>query len=101
MLEEVIWTAAAEHHFQQAYDRLENLEEGRGELLYHAVDEALSLLRRFPEMATRFGGLYRRWLIRKSKYGLFYRVHGKRLVVMALLDLRGDPRSIRRELGLP
>jgi hypothetical protein len=39
-------------------------------------------------------------LVRKFDHGIFYRIHGTRIVVTAVLDLRKDPTTIRRRLNL-
>jgi hypothetical protein len=38
--------------------------------------------------------------MRKFDHGIFYHIHGTRIVVTAVLDLRQDPTTIRRRLNL-
>src|SRR3977135_2469466 len=44
-----------------------------------------------PESAPVYAGEFRRLLVRKFDHGIFYRIHGARIVVTAVLDLRQDP----------
>ena len=53
-----------------------------------------------PESAPVYAGEFRRLLVRKFDHGIFYRIHGARIVVTAVLDLRQDPTTIRRRLNL-
>lgn len=62
------------------------------------LDAALTLMRHHPEMARIYGGPYRRMLIRDFPYGIFYEVSPTRIIVVAVMDLRQDPRTIRRKL---
>jgi len=62
------------------------------------LDAALTLLRQHPEIAPVYGGRYRRMLIRDFPYGIFYQLQPKRIVVGAIMDLRQDPKTIRRKL---
>jgi hypothetical protein len=45
-----------------------------------------------PESAPVYAGEFKRLLVRRFDHGIFYRVHGARIVVTALLDLRQDQR---------
>ena len=51
-----------------------------------------------PESAAIYAGEFRRLLVRRFDHGIFYRIHGTRIVVTAVLDLRQDPTTIRRRL---
>jgi hypothetical protein len=62
------------------------------------LDAALTLLRRNPAMAPVYAKSYRRMLIRDCPYGVFNSVHPTRLVVVAIMDLRQDPETIRRKV---
>ena len=53
-----------------------------------------------PESAPVYAGEFRRLLVRRFEHGIFYRVHGARIVVTAVLDLRQDPAKIRERLDL-
>jgi plasmid stabilization system protein ParE len=95
---ELILLQQADADIQAAFDRYENYQEGRGEVFMHHLDAAFTLLRQNPEMAPPYAGSYRRMLVRDFPYGIFYSVQPSRLVVVAVMDLRQDPETIRRKL---
>ena len=63
------------------------------------LDAALTMLRQHPEAAPVYAGPYRRMLVREFPYGVFYQAQPTRIIVAAIMDLRQDPRAIRRKLG--
>jgi len=90
-IEEHVFTFAAEADFLQLYDRY-------GDRLYVVVDRAISQLLSHPESAPIVQGDIRRLVLPGTPFGLFYGVHGKRIAIVAILDLRQDPSSIKRRL---
>ena len=64
------------------------------------VERALALLKNFPELGPAYVHPFRRFLLRGEHTGIFYTLEGRRLFVHALLDLRQDPATLRRRLGL-
>ena len=95
---ELILLQQADVDVQAAFDRYEDYQEGPGELFMRHLDAAFTLLRRNPEMAPPYAGSYRRMLVRDFPYGIFYSVQPSRLVVVAVMDLRQDPETIRRKV---
>jgi plasmid stabilization system protein ParE len=97
---EVVLLAAAESDLMEHYLRLEELHEGLGTRLDDDVAEALELLAKNPLIAPPFGGVLRRQLLRRWGLGIFYSMTGRRVLVTRVLDLRQNPKRIRRLLGL-
>jgi len=95
---ELILLLQADLDIQTAFGRYEDHQEGRGEVFMRQLDAALSLVRQHPEIAPVYAGQYRRLLIRDFPYGIFYQAQPKRIVVTAIMDLRQDPETIRRQL---
>ena len=95
---DLILLLQADHDIQAAFDRYEAYQPGRGEHFLRQLDVALTLLRCHPELARVYAGPYRRLLVREFPFGIFYAREGKRIVVAAVLDLRQNPRTIRRRL---
>jgi plasmid stabilization system protein ParE len=52
---------------------------------------------RIPK-SLQYAGPYRRLLVRDFPYGIFYQAQANRIVVVAIMDRRQDPKSIRRKL---
>jgi plasmid stabilization system protein ParE len=98
---ELVFLWAADADIQTAFDFYENFQPGRGALFLHHLDAALGYLKTFPEIAPTFAGAYRRLLVPRFPYGVFYSVTGKRVIICGVLDLRQDPNAIRDRLGLP
>jgi len=88
-IEEHFFTSSADADFQQHYERY-------GDVFYNAVDRAIAQLRRFPESGPVYEPPVRRLVIHGTPFGLFYGLHGSRLAIVAVLDLRQDPESISR-----
>ena len=96
---EVIFLLKAENDVQTAFNRYEEVQEGRGKLFLNHLDVALGMLRLHPEMAPAYWGRYRRLLLQDSPYALFYTLQPPRILIAAVLDLRQNPQSIRRHLA--
>ncbi len=91
----VLWSADAD--VQAAYEFQEDIF-GNGQKFLDRLDEAFGHLRQFPEMAPFFTRRYRRMLVPRFPYGIFYTVEARGIVVAAVMDLRQDPRVIMRRL---
>jgi hypothetical protein len=63
------------------------------------LDAALTLLRTFPEAAPVFRGRYRRLLVPRFPYGIFYSIESGRIILYSVLYLPNDPQTILRRLG--
>jgi plasmid stabilization system protein ParE len=96
---DLILLLQADLDIQAAFARYEDYQAGRGEVFLRHLDAALALLRQHPELAPVYEGTYRRMLVRDFPYGMFYQALPTRIVVVAVMDLRQDPQSIRRKLG--
>ena len=92
---EVIILSGAEADLDEIHARLE--ESGGGEKFLRATDHKLELLRTFPEMAPRsHAAKIRKTRIGRTPFGLFYAIEGRRLMVIAVQDLRQDPLTLAR-----
>jgi len=97
---EVVLLAAAEVDLREHYVRLDELSEGLGARLDADVAEALDSVAFNPHGSPLYGGALRRKSLRRWSLGIFYSITGKRVLISRVLDLRQDPRMIRRLLGL-
>jgi len=95
---DLILLLQADLDIQTAFERYEDFQTGRGEVFMRHLDAALALLRQHPELAPVYAGPYRRRLIHDFPYGIFYQVQPTRVVIAAVVDLRQDPRAVRRKL---
>ena len=97
---EIVIGAASEQEIQAAFAYYEDLKEGLGVTFLFVLDQALEGLKAHPEKAALWMPPYRRLLVPRFPYGIFYSIEGRRIFVAALLLLTQDPRKIRRRLGL-
>jgi plasmid stabilization system protein ParE len=95
---ELILLSHADLDIQTAFNRCDEYQSGRGEIFIQQLDAALGLLRKYPEIAPVYSAPYRRMLLKNLPYGIFYQAQPKRIVVVAILDLRQDPRSLEKRL---
>jgi len=97
MIEKVVWTQGAAQDYLQHDERTASSK---------AIDELLTLLMSFPELGTLLHGSIRirRVLVPpKRVFGIYYAIQARRLIIIALLDLRRDPEAIEnllRERGM-
>lgn len=101
MSAELVWTGGAERDLQEIY---EHMFDGAGEDLaaefMQTVDKSVGLLREFPEIAPVFIAPIRRLLVGKGRHGVFYSIQPRGVIIHAVQDLRQNPESILRRLGL-
>jgi plasmid stabilization system protein ParE len=70
-----------------------------GQTFDRHVEAGLEQLATFPESAPRFRNTYRRLVLVKLRYGVFYRIIGNRVIVSAIMHLAQDPKNILERLG--
>jgi plasmid stabilization system protein ParE len=95
---EVVILAGAESDLFEAWQRFEELVPGLGERFDQSVKSGLARIALHPESAARYLGEMRRLVLQRFDHGIFYRIHGQRIVVTAVLSLWLDPEDIERRL---
>jgi plasmid stabilization system protein ParE len=91
---EVVVLSGAEADLDEIYHQI---GESAGERLLLTLDRKLELLRTFPRLAPpRLQAKVRRVKIGRTAFGLFYTIEGRRLMVVAVQDLRKDPSALAR-----
>ena len=96
---EVIFLAGAESDVQALYEERENIREGAGDRFLRELDRCAGLLRHYPRIGRHHRGVHRKLLMPDHPYGVFYAVESARVVIVAVLDLRQDPKGIEKRLG--
>ena len=94
----LIWTGGAESDLLDIFNREEDFCEGAGELFVSDISELLALLLKQPFLGRRWLGTVRKINIRRSGIGLFYVIESRRLVVIAVLNLRRSPAALRSDI---
>lgn len=96
---EAVILSGAEQDIQAAYNRMLDRSERRAERFLETLEQSLAILLEHPEMGRRFpGSSLRSWSLHPFPYRLFYKLHGRRLMAGALLDMRQDAAAIVRQL---
>ena len=98
-MNEVTALLRAEIDLQEAYERHSTPRLARAYEI--TIRDAFDQLARHPLSGGEFLGGYRRLVLPRLGYALFYVLEGRRVVIHALLDLRQSPETIRQRLGLP
>jgi plasmid stabilization system protein ParE len=96
---EVVLLLSAERDLQEAFSWVEEHRQGREQFFLQDVELWLEHLKRFPLVGRTYRGRYRRLLIARYPFGIFYVVESDRIVVHAILDLRQDPEKIRKRFS--
>jgi len=91
---EIVVLSGAEADLDEIYHQI---GESAGERLLLTLDQNLELSRTFPRLAPqRLQAKVRRVKIGRTPFGLFYTIEGRRLMVVAVQDLRMDPSALAR-----
>ena len=91
---EIVILSGAEGDLDEIYRQI---GERGGESVFLALDRKLELLVTFPRLAPpRLQARVRRVKIGRTPFGLFYTIEGRRLMVVAVQDLRQDPGALAR-----
>ena len=88
----------AELDLLEAYNFYDELSPGLGAELVRSVDDRMGFIGANPKACPMRYRDFRRALVPKFPYGIYYRIEEKRIVVFCILDLRQDPESIQLRL---
>lgn len=72
---------------------------GLGEEFLRVFYACAEELARDPQIYPRIHREFRRRLLRRFPYAIYFRIEGDRVVVFGLFHCARDPRRLRRELG--
>ena len=97
---QIVYLGSVEGEIQAAYEQCGGPDTERAELFLKRLDRTWQLLSENPAMGPKYGGRFRRLAVRDFPYGIFYTVTGHRIFISAVLDLRQDPATLHRRLGL-
>ena len=91
--------SGASADLQKIFNQFEDYREGFGVEFMTAVDAYLARISAFPEIAPQYYAEVRRQVMQRFPFGIFYQFYPKRVLVVAILDLRQDPATIQHRLG--
>ena len=82
----------AESDIQEACAWYEDKSKGLGADFIRCIDAALSLIQRSPELYAQVHKNIRRALIRRFPYGIFYIAEVDKIIVLAVLHVKRNPK---------
>ncbi len=99
MIERVIYTEEADGDVAQSYDWYESREMGLGEDFLRCVEACVLTIQRHPLLYPVAVDEFRRALVRRFPYEIFYEPTAGAIVVYAVFHCSQDPQKWRRQLG--
>ncbi len=98
MAAELILAPEAEQDLAAAYDWYEERRIGLGEEFLSRVDACIQAILRTPEIHGIVHERYRRALIRRFPYAIFYEFDGPTVSIYSVFHTARDPAKWRRRL---
>lgn len=99
MIEPVIYTPEAALDVAEAYDWYESREPGLGEDFLRCVEACALMLQRHPLICPVAVDAFRRALIRRFPYELFYEPTDDGIVIYSVFHCSQDPEKWRQRLA--
>mgnify|MGYP001558731832 CR=1 FL=1 len=95
---EIFIKPRAELDLFEAFNFYDEQSSGLGEEFIRCVDAKLEFINRHPKTCPKMYKDFRRGLISRFPFGIYYKIERKRIVVFAVLDLRQNPERIQSRL---
>jgi plasmid stabilization system protein ParE len=86
------FVSVAEQELREALDYYEATQPGLGSRLLDEVEASLGRIASHPDAWTRISPRTRRCRVNHFPFGLCYQIRSSEIVVVAVMDLRRDPR---------
>ena len=98
MIEEVIYTSKADDDVAAAYAWYENRTSGLGEEFLRCLGDRVLTLQQHPRLYPVAVGEFRRAVIRRFPFEIFYEPGAKTLTIYAVFHCSQDPQKWRSRL---
>ncbi len=98
MAAELIISPEAQQDVDEAYRWYENRRFGLGEEFLDSVDACIQAICRMPELYPKVHEDYRRALVRRFPYAIFYEYTGVTVTVYSIFHASQDPKKWRNRL---
>jgi plasmid stabilization system protein ParE len=98
MAAKLIIAPEAERDIEEAYNWYECQRAGLGEEFLNCVDACVQAISRMPEMHAKVHEEYRRGLLRRFPYAIFYEYADGVLTVYGVFHTARDPKKWRQRL---
>ena len=91
---------AVEFDLRYAQDFYDSWQNGGAEKFLTRFREAVAAISWNPEQFPKKHRQFRRTIVRRTYFGIYFAIEPEVTIVVAVLDMRRDPRVIRELLGL-
>lgn len=98
MAVELIIAQEAQRDIEEAYGWFEDRRTGLGEDFLSCVDAAVQNICRMPKLYAKVHEEYRRALVRRFPYAVFYEYTGVKVVIYSIFHTSQDPDKWRVRL---
>jgi plasmid stabilization system protein ParE len=98
MAAELILAPEAEQDLEEAYVWYEHQRAGLGDDFLSNVDACMQAICRTPEIHSRIHEHYRRVLVRRFPYAVFYEYVDEQVIVYCIFHSSRDPQKWRQRL---
>ena len=99
MADELIIASEAQQDIGEAYRWYEDRRPGLGEEFLDCVDVCIQTIFRMPELYAKIHEEYRRALLRRFPYVIFYEYAGGKVTVYSIFHTSRDPKKWRSRLA--
>ena len=98
MAAELIVAPEAQQDIAEAYGWYEDRRAGLGEELLGCVDACIQAICRMPELHAKVHDDYRRALVRRFPYAVFYEYTDRKVIVYSIFHASQNPQKWRNRL---
>ncbi|PIQ45289.1 MAG: recombinase [Deltaproteobacteria bacterium CG12_big_fil_rev_8_21_14_0_65_43_10] len=98
MADELIIAPEAQEDVDEAYCWYKNRRPGLGEEFLDCVDACIQAICRMPELHPKVHEEYRRALVRRFPYAIFYEYAGGKVTVYCIFHTSRDPKKWHNRL---
>lgn len=99
MAAELLIAPEAQQDVDEAYSWYEDRRPGLGEEFLGCVDAGIQAISRMPELYAKVHEEYRRALVRRFPYAIFYEYTGGKVIVYSIFHTSRDPNKWRNRLA--
>jgi plasmid stabilization system protein ParE len=99
MAAELIIAPEVQQDIDEAYSWYEDRRPGLGEEFLSCVDACIQVISRMPELYAKVHEEYRRALVRRFPYAIFYEYSGGKLIVYSIFHTSRNPKKWRNRLA--
>ncbi|ACN18040.1 hypothetical protein HRM2_p00530 (plasmid) [Desulforapulum autotrophicum HRM2] len=98
MVAELIIAPEAQQDIDEAYCWYEYRRPGLGEEFLHCVDDCIQVICRMPELHAKVHEEYRRALVRRFPYAIFYEHAGGTVYIYSIFHASRNPQEWHNRL---